>query len=285
MITGTIDSVFEYESDGIPPIIFEPEYQAVLDRAAVIGAALPSYACQLLQNKLVQDLKAANAWNTYDIGYVLANDSIDPEFATINWISPTLFKCTRVNNPNYVIKKGFNSRVIINPGYLNTGWNVLNNAVKFNRITGAGIWHYVDDNMNTGSMIDYGVGQATSQRVTCQTGDASNQKQFSMVSSIVTTPVIDAISKGLWLNRRIGTANSQHSLWRDGVIFNSTGATSSAAHPNHNLCICCLNTTDTVFNNGSLRNVGMLFAGNSQAGLETPVTQAWYNYFNALQLL
>lgn len=266
-------------------VAFDASYQAVLDRATALGIAHPSNACKNLQNQLVVALKSANAWNRYDVWYTFASDSTDPEFATINWISPTTFKATRVNSPTYTTKKGFNARATTGGGYLNTNYNVGTQAVKFTRNDGA-VLHYVDDNINANSQIDYGVGGITSQRITCQTGLADNTKQWAMSSSIATSnETSDAISKGLWLNQRKSTAAADMKLYRDGVVFDGSGASSGQPFPSYELTVCCLNTTNTTYNNFSLRNIGMFATGDGQTGLETSVPTIWYTYFNALQAL
>ena len=70
-----------------PPVVFETEYQDILDYATLQGYSLPTYSTQLLQNQLVKDLKDNGNWTDMDIMYVPAGDG-DEDFASINWIDP-----------------------------------------------------------------------------------------------------------------------------------------------------------------------------------------------------
>jgi hypothetical protein len=118
--------------------VYEPEYQAVLDRATVLGYTLPSASVQVKQNTLVAALKANGVWSQLDVFYVFANDG-SAQFATLNWVNPNNFQCTLVNAPNFTTNQGFAGNG--STSYINTNWNPSANGVKFTlNDASAGVW-------------------------------------------------------------------------------------------------------------------------------------------------
>ena len=83
---------------------FAPEYKAILDYWTLQGYTLPTRSCQIKQNKLVQQLKLANAWNTADFIRVWQYDGVDDNLIYTNWANVNTFNGTlngtlsRVNN-------------------------------------------------------------------------------------------------------------------------------------------------------------------------------------------
>lgn len=91
---------------GVVP--FDPDYQAILDRATALGYTLPSSACQNLQNGLVLALKSAGAWSLLRSMNVWAHDSPDDRFGLIDWIQPVAIPVwSKVNTPTFISKVGF----------------------------------------------------------------------------------------------------------------------------------------------------------------------------------
>lgn len=64
-------------------IVFEAQYQAVLDSATNWGFTLPDAATQVAQNAFLKALKDNLLWTELDVVYVFAVDSED--FSKINW--------------------------------------------------------------------------------------------------------------------------------------------------------------------------------------------------------
>lgn len=89
-----------------PPVVFEAEYQAVLDYATLQGYTLPSYSVQLLQNTLVIDLKTNGNWDEMDVMHVQAGDG-DEDFARLNWIVPSAHTATIGGGATYETIDGF----------------------------------------------------------------------------------------------------------------------------------------------------------------------------------
>jgi hypothetical protein len=91
---------------GVVP--FDPDYQAILDRATALGYTLPSAACQSLQNSFVVALKSAGAWTLLRSLNVWAHDSSDDRFGLIDWIAPTVIPVwSKVNTPLFIPKVGY----------------------------------------------------------------------------------------------------------------------------------------------------------------------------------
>ena len=98
----------------------DPDYIAILDYATTQGYTLPSESQQILQNKLVVDLKDAGIWSKLDTFAVFATDG-DEDFALIDW--KTLTQYTAVNSPTFTTNAGFNGNGT--SSYINSNFNPL----------------------------------------------------------------------------------------------------------------------------------------------------------------
>ena len=79
-------------------VVFEPEYQAVLNYASTNTFTQPTLSEKILQNQLVTDLKNAGIWSKLDILYVFKAGSTSSDglrsFSKINWKAPNNFYIT-----------------------------------------------------------------------------------------------------------------------------------------------------------------------------------------------
>jgi len=111
---------------------YDTDYQAVINYANNEGYTLPSNSQQVLQNKLVLDLKAEGVWSKLDSFNVFATDG-DSDFALIDW--KRLNAATAVNSPTFITNVGYqgdNSTAEIRTGYNPTGSeNYKLNAASF----------------------------------------------------------------------------------------------------------------------------------------------------------
>ena len=89
-----------------PAPSFDPDYQAILDRATSLGYTLPSSQVKIAGNNLVETLKSDGIWSELDVLYVPATDG-DSSFATLNWKSPANFQLTLNNSPSFTPRRGF----------------------------------------------------------------------------------------------------------------------------------------------------------------------------------
>ena len=111
------------------PIVFETEYQAVLDYAILNSYPVPSYSQQLLQNTMVKDLKTNNIWSRLDLFYVFANDG-SQSFASLNWKNPSAtYQIGFINTPLYDVNKGLRGDNV--SAYLTTGYRPDTNGTGF----------------------------------------------------------------------------------------------------------------------------------------------------------
>jgi len=102
----------------MPNYAVEAEYQAILDRATVLGYALPSAGVRTLQNTLVKALIDGGVWAKLDHLKIYAGSNSD--FSLINWKTPANFLSTKVNSPTYGATFGFQGGVANE--YLETGF-------------------------------------------------------------------------------------------------------------------------------------------------------------------
>lgn len=116
-------------------IVFDTDYQAVLNRAIALGYNLPSTPQQVLQNQLVLDLKASGVWSKLDVFYVFANDAENGfNFSYLNWKSPTQFEIqsrTTGLPVSWSGNSGFTGRPSVNQAYLDTGFKPLSNGSNY----------------------------------------------------------------------------------------------------------------------------------------------------------
>lgn len=78
------------------PLNLEPEYQAILNQALILGFATPGYTQRQKQNQLIVDLKNAGLWTKLSNFYMFKIDTSDgtsPGFTFISWITPTSALC------------------------------------------------------------------------------------------------------------------------------------------------------------------------------------------------
>jgi hypothetical protein len=107
---------------------FHPYYEAILARASSLGYTLPSGSQQSLQNALVVTLVNSGIWAELDLFHVFATDG-DSDFATLNWISPSLYQAVKVSSPTFNVDEGFQSNGT--SSYVRSGWVPSTDAVQF----------------------------------------------------------------------------------------------------------------------------------------------------------
>lgn len=107
---------------------FDADYQAVLNRAVVLGYTLPTPAQQIIQNNLVLSLKAGGVWTKLDVLYIFANDG-GSDFGTLNWKAPTLNQATLINSPTFTSNQGFAGNGT--SSYIDTNFNPSTQGVNY----------------------------------------------------------------------------------------------------------------------------------------------------------
>lgn len=255
-----------------PPPGFSAEYQAVLDRATVLGYAKPSSAQQTKQNQLVVDLKALGIWNLLDVFYVFATDG-SSDFATLNWKAPTLHQITKVNSPVFTSNQGFAYNGTTN--YLNSAFAPATQGVNYT--------------LNNASMfVHVRVAPTTDvARVECGALLTSpvQAAQINVVNRFFTgnsdfgtaIPITDATGLFSWGRT---TANNIAS-YRNGVAID-TQTTPSVAIPSGNILTGARMDNDTVPNIFTNSQHSMFGMGASLDTLHDDLYTAWNNYLISL---
>lgn len=91
-------------------VVFDTDYQAILNYATAGGITLPSSSVQSLQNQLMLDIKSSGAWNKLDVFFMLANIG-SSVFAEIDWRRTirlsALTRFTPVSSPTFTNKQGY----------------------------------------------------------------------------------------------------------------------------------------------------------------------------------
>lgn len=257
---------------------FDSDYQAILTEASVQGYSLPTPEQQIKQNQLVLDLKAAGVWTLLDVLYVFANNG-GQDFATLNWINPTLYRCIRNGTLTFTSNVGYQSDGTT--GYLNAQFIPGFSGAKYT-LNNAGVFHYVNNSASSNLMIDYGTrGDLTTSRVAINTARADLSKDLNLNSTQSITPVDAAGSPGFYLNTRSGSTAGTHILYKNGVVFDNSNAASSAMPTLNNFYICALN------NNGSpgfysTRQIGIVGLGSNMSGVQAALYTAWNTYRTSL---
>ena len=100
-----------------------PLYRDVLQRAIGQSYALPSPACQRLQNTMVKALYDAGIWTYFDYLYMFANDGGSLDMGRINWRQPT--KPLSASVGTYIHKQGMT-------GTVTHAFNIVTDKINFN---------------------------------------------------------------------------------------------------------------------------------------------------------
>lgn len=101
--------------------LFEPEYQAVLDRATVLGYTLPGALVQTEQNRFLKALKDSGAWAKADCIQFYRSDVVESSaFGSICWKNPAATGAALVNSPVAVNNRGYRLDGI--SSYINTNF-------------------------------------------------------------------------------------------------------------------------------------------------------------------
>ena len=111
-------SVGAMVATGFAPIVAASnEYQVLLDRATTLTYGHPTAGQKIKQNTLFSRIKSAGLLDDIEAMWIFATDS-NSDFATLNWITPASYQCTKVNSPVHTLNQGFNGND--SNSYLNT---------------------------------------------------------------------------------------------------------------------------------------------------------------------
>lgn len=235
---------------------FTAEYQAILNRATALGYTKPSAAQQIKQNNLIVNLKAAGIWNLLDVFYVFATDG-SSDFATLNWINPSLFQCSKVNSPTFTSNKGFKGNGTTS--YINTNYNYVLNGINYTvNSASRGLWQYA-----LGTIPSYFDGQVGSA-FNCLTYNNSSGLQRINLSTSLGSFTFNNLNY-IALNR---SSSTSHEVYQNNTQTLFTG-TPSASSSSFNFYIF-----QSTFGFGNM-GISMWYAGGNMNMLK-------HNSFNSI---
>lgn len=242
---------------------FDADYQAVLNRAILLGYALPSAPQQIKQNNLVLALKSGGIWNKLDVLYIFANDG-GSNFATLNWKSPNNNQATLINTPTFTTNEGFMGNGT--SSYIDTNFNpstqsinyTTNNASRFMYLFSGGLNQRLDGNsINTNNI---------------RLGMFNTNKINSGAVNVMNSAFNYTVTKEMKSIHR--TSNTDISLY-NGIIGENRLLT-SVSLPNATQWIF---RQDTIYVNAK---ISMYAMGASMISENTNFVNAFDNYLNSL---
>lgn len=136
---------------------FDSDYQAIINRAISLGYNLPSAYFQYLQNDIVVKLKSAGIWSKLDLFYMFESDSLDLNFATLNWKDPNSFQITAVNAPTWIQGQGIQTNGTSQ--YLDTNWTPSISGVNYT-LNDACVFYKCDSSVTGAHAIGQTLGSA-----------------------------------------------------------------------------------------------------------------------------
>jgi hypothetical protein len=188
----------------IVQIVYDVDYQAVLNYATTQGYTKPSGSQQLLQNQLVIDLKSAGIWSKLDTFAVFATDG-NSDFALIDWIR--LSQYTAVNSPTFTTNGGFTGN--LTSSYIDTNYNPSTSGVNYT-LNNAGRFFWIDN--RSGGVLE---GTDTNATNDSRNSTTSAQKinQVTNLSASVNLAIDEfhAINRTSLNNVELFTNNTQYS--------------------------------------------------------------------------
>jgi hypothetical protein len=198
---------------------FTNEYQAILDRAAVLGYAVPTYDQQLKQNDLIILLKSFGIWSQMDVFYVYANNG-SKEFALLNWINPLLHQCSLINSPSFTANDGFTGNGT--SSYINTNFNPATSGINYT-LNNASIFTYNKTFLSNAFLTGVETGSFNCLRMS----PASGNQRINMGSATSFVPLVDFdLATFKW--RKLSRTNSTTGI----ASKNTTQTTHTAASVN-----------------------------------------------------
>jgi len=192
-------------------VLFDPDYQAVLDFAIQEGYNLPSQNVQNVQNQLVIDLKFEGIWSKLKSLYVFASGG-DSDFSCIDW--KRLTEANRFGGLGYDLNEGFTGNGT--NAYLDLNYNPVSLGDNANSFSFGG---YELSNISEGNsaiLSDSNTGSAIDTRLFINTRNPSNEIASRFHNSSLNT-IGNANSIGFYhLDRR---QSSSYEVVKNGTVL------------------------------------------------------------------
>lgn len=241
----------------------DTDYQAVLDYAndASRNFALPSFAQQQAQSKLIADLKTAGVWAKLDALYVFATNG-DSDYATLNWKAPSANQADKTSSPTFTTNIGFNGNGTSSFLELAIDPSVgLTNYVKNSASFGVYSWDDIETADN-----NYPISQST--RIRIQKRTAATTNRINNASPTSTENISTSGTGLLGLNR---TNSTQYGgLSSDGSLATLMNGSSITINQEGNFT---LNKFGSTYKQG---RIGLAWVGGGLTSSE------WSDYVTAV---
>jgi hypothetical protein len=248
---------------------FNSEYQAILDRATVLGYALPSAGVQVLQNTLVKDLVAGGVWAKLDHLKIYAGSNAD--FSLINWITPANFLSTKVNSPTYGYAYGFKGNAT--NAHLQTGFTP-SGSLNYKQ-DDASYFNYRKTENTVGQAQNYMGAFDGSNSALIGSFGINNFETFMNAGSENANYSSGGATLGLTLINRNNSSN--YDVWLNGSNL-ATVSKTSVGIPTVEFLTCKLNITDSSDAERSMEGAGAALTSGQIATL----TNSFDTYLAAL---
>lgn len=246
------------------PVVYDADYQAVLDYADLQGWSTPSTDQKAIENQKLIDMKADGVWDDLDLFYYSETDG-DNNYKRINWKSPGDFTLTAHGSLTYgtdgITGDG-------STGYLDTGWNPDADGVNFT-LDEAGAFIKINNECTAGNLYQFGVDQASTDTTALAAKYSGSVHRFGINSSTVS--VGSAVSSiGLFHTRRV--ADNDLRLFKDGsqVGSASTQASSVKSGNGRTLVLLAFNANGVIAGHSNAQ-IGCFGIGASMTGKESAI--------------
>lgn len=251
------------------------QYQAVLDRAGVLGYTVPDSGDRRKQDTFMRGIVDNGIFTQLDALKVFIKHSNNQNFTRIDWIDPTRTLCDYVNSPDLNNLTGVAGSNFAPPFvYVNT--NVTPSLLTKYTQNNCSMFHYAT-HYEVGNRQVYGVQHPAGTSAgfgfftgpTGVLGNLNGSYGYTSTGSFLTT-------LGLCLNRR--TASNSGEIIQNGTSTAYTNA--SVGRPSMPVWIGALDNGGSGFDNSASRSA-LWGAGNSLAGLEPALRSVCDTFYNS----
>lgn len=179
----------------------------------------PSTARKLLIDTAIRSLKTTGVWTKLDV--LVVNAAADSQAALINWKNPGTYNGTLVNAPTFTADHGFTGAAT---KYIETGFNPTAGGLNYVRDSASAFaWSL------TAARVDGAILGSTGAELMRMFTRAFGDTAFLRINDSDSNAIASADGSGLFaINRSAASGAGVEQFYRNGSLFNSAGATSSA---------------------------------------------------------
>jgi len=211
-------------------IVFDTDYQAVLNYATSLGYTLPSAGQQIKQNQLMLDLKSSGAWVKLDTFAMFATDG-SSNFALIDWKRLTTY--TAINSPTFTSNGGFAGNGLTS--YVSTNFNPATSGVNYT-LNNASRSFWVDNRTILSGDSWEGLANSLGNKTLNSNSSVQRINSTNSLNSAVAWNVdqFHAINRTSSTNVELFTNTTQYSRTQTSVAIVSENQLIGRANPTYN---------------------------------------------------